>query len=347
VLEKMKRTIDSACLFGRPSVGLFGLRQIIGWSALTSLLFWIGGCQPAVLEVTEKVMAPRESAPISRDAKTGVLLVSHGSHSAQWRKMLEDVEADVSERVLAIPGINGIKSAFMEYTEPSIATQLKAFDDEGYTHVILVPLLLTVSGHSFDDIPTIIGAKDDAKSLAMLEAERIERYQPRANVTITPLLDFSSLLETNLVRRVGRLTKQPAHEGVVLVAYGDTQYNDEWVALFREVGEKLKSQTGVATVTHAWCGHIAGYKKQPTVDAIQATLADHQRAIVVPVLVSYDETFQGKIIGGAVDEVGDKQRVVYTPDAILPEPVLNDWVVTISRQTQETLSADSSKEVRP
>jgi sirohydrochlorin ferrochelatase len=279
--------------------------------------------------------------------KTAVLLVSHGSHSAQWRKMLTDVEQDVSERVLAIPGIDGLKSAFMEYTEPSIATQLKALDDEGYTHVILVPLLLTVSSHSFDDIPTIIGAKDDAKSLAMLEAERIERYLPRAQVTITPLLDFPSLLETNLIRRVGRLTREPADEGVVLVAYGDTDYNDEWVALFSEVGEKLKAGTGIAMVTHAWCGHIAGYKKQPTVDAIQSVLADHERAIVVPVLVAYDETFQGKIIGGAVDEVGIPERVVYTPDAILPEPELNEWIVSISRQTQETLGTNAKKGPQP
>jgi hypothetical protein len=289
-----------------------------------------------------------KTAPtLPRDEKVAVLLVSHGSHSAQWREMLHEVEQDVAERVLAIPGIDGIKSAFMEYTEPSIASQLKAFDDEGYTQVILVPLLLTVSGHSFDDIPTIFGVKNDAKSLAMLEAEGIERYLPRAKVTITPLLDFSSLLEKNLVRRVARLTKEPANEGVALVAYGDAEYNDEWTSLFREVGEKIKAETGVTAVTHAWCGHIAGYKKEPTIEAIRSILAGHERAIIVPVLVAYDENFQGKIIGGAVEEVGDKDRVIYTPDAILPEPSLNDWIVTISKETRESLNRQSAKESRP
>jgi sirohydrochlorin ferrochelatase len=261
--------------------------------------------------------------------------------------MLREVERDVTERVLAIPGIDGIKSAFMEYTEPSIATQLKTLDDEGYTQVILVPLLLTVSGHSFDDIPTIIGAKDDAKSLAMIEAEGIKRYLPKAKVTITPLLDFSKLLETNLARRIARLTKEPAHEGVVLVAYGDTQYNDEWVALFREVGEEIKAETSVTAVTHAWCGHIVGYNTEPTAEAIRSILAQHERALVVPVLVAYDEAFQGKIIGGAVDEVGDEDRVIYTPDAILPEPALNDWIVAISKQTRESLEKDAAEESQP
>lgn len=276
-----------------------------------------------------------------------MLLVSHGSHSSQWRKMLLDVEQDVAERVLAIPNIDGIKSAFMEYTEPSIATQLKALDEEGYGQVILVPLLLTVSSHSFDDIPTIIGAKDDAKSLAMMESEGIRRYLPKAKVEIAPLLDFSSLLEKNLARRVGRLTKQPAEEGVVLVAYGDAEYNDEWVAFLTEVGETVKRETGVAVVAHCWCGHIAGYRKEPTVVAIRTVLADHKRAVVVPVLVGIDDYFQGKIIGGAVDEVNDKERVAYTPDAILPEPALNESIVSISRQVRESLDGGTAKERKP
>jgi sirohydrochlorin ferrochelatase len=317
--------------------------------AVTAILLAGGGCDFPASGGSGRTSDPgvKTGAALPRDEKVAVLLVSHGSHSAQWREMLHEVERDVAERVLAIPGIVGIKSAFMEYTEPSIASQLKALDDEGYTQVILVPLLLTVSGHSFDDIPTIIGAKDDAKSLAMLEAEGIERYLPRAKVTITPLLDFSSLLEKNLARRVTRLTKEPANEGVVLVAYGDAEYNDEWIALFREVGEKIKAETGVTAVTHAWCGHIAGYKKEPTIEAIRSILAEHERAIIMPVLVAYDETFQSKIIGGAVEKVGDEDRVVYTPDAILPEPALNDWIVTISKETRESLDRRSAKESRP
>lgn len=304
-----------------------------------------GGCSPdgsdATIDSTRALTSTTSSTTVG---KTGVLLVSHGSQSAHWRKMLLEVEHDVAERVLATPGIDGIKSAFMEYTEPSIATQLKAFDDEGYAQVILVPLLLTVSGHSFDDIPTIIGAKQDARSLAMLEAEGIERYVPRAEVTITPLLDFSSLLKTNLSRRVSRLTQNAATEGVVLVAYGDAHYEDEWVSLLSDLGETLKSDLGIAMVTHAWCGHLVGYKTQPTVEAIERVLSECERALVVPVLVAYDEMFQGKIIGGAVAEVGNPERVIYAPDSILPEPALNDWIVTIARQTREKLHGSISQE---
>ncbi len=274
--------------------------------------------------------------------KTAVLLVSHGSHSPQWREMLLDLEKDVEQQVLASPGIDCLRSAFMEYTEPSIATQLKTLDEEGYKEVILIPLLLTVSSHSFDDIPTIIGAKEDAKSLTLLASERIERYTPKAQVAITPLLDFSSLLEKNLLRRISRLTKNPASEGVVLVAYGSEPYNEEWESFFDRLDAVVKRQAGVIVVKHCWCGHIVHYQKQPTVDAIRDVLEQAQRAIVVPVLVANDENFQDKIIGGAVNQIAEKDRVAYVPDSILPDPALNEWIVSIAQQTYQELRASDA-----
>ncbi len=70
-------------------------------------------------------------------------------------------------------------------------------------------------------------------------------------------------------------------------------------------------------------------------------LARVDRALVVPVLVAYDEGFQDRIIGGAVAEVGDRERVAYVPDAILPEPALDDWIVAITRESLEATAAAS------
>jgi hypothetical protein len=276
-------------------------------------------------------------AAASRTAKTGVLLVSHGSHSPQWRQMLLEFHDEVAPRLLAIGGIGSVKSAFMEYTEPSIATQLKAFDAEGCDNVILVPLLLTVSSHSFDDIPTIVGAKQDAKSLLVLRTERIERYVPRARVTITPLLDFSSLMHDNLLRRIGALSKNPSREGVVLVAYGDESYLDEWEDFFKHLEQFVREKIGLAAARHCWCGHLVHYSKAPTVDAIRKILSENDRAIVIPVLVARDSSFQDQIIGRAVEQVAQGERVAYVPDAILPDPKLNEWVVSTVQKTQQGL----------
>ncbi|HIQ23311.1 MAG TPA: cobalamin biosynthesis protein CbiX [Planctomycetes bacterium] len=309
---------------------------------LTALLCCsLGAVLPACVTVgcdTAGPTAPRADAPLvsegastaGNEKKIGVLLVSHGSHSENWRKMLLEIEDDVRNDVLAGDAIAGIQSAFMEYNEPSIATQLKKFDAQGYTDVILVPLLMTVSSHSFDDIPTIAGQKQDHKSMETLRLEGIEIYRPKARVTLAPLLDFPDVLTKNVTRRVRRMSEDPSNEGIVLVAYGSTQYNEEWKALLAKVSREVKQETGVDCVEYSWCGHIVDYKSEPTEIAIREVLRQKHRALVVPVLVAVSEMFQGKIIGGAIKAVGEKGRIAYRHDAILPDENINRWIVDIS-----------------
>lgn len=282
---------------------------------------------------------PKTNAPEAEKStqKIGVLLVNHGSHSPTWRNALLDLEKNVTPEILKNPAVQDIKTAFMEYTEPSIATQLKAFDAEGFTDIIMVPIFLTVSPHSFDDIPTIIGAKEDPYSLEMLKMEKIQRYTPTAKVHLMPLLDFTDILEKNVLRRVKALSQDPKNEGVTLVGYGDTDYEKQWVELFSNVGEYLKQNLGIEQVNHAWCGHIAHYKSEPTTQAINEILQSKQRDIVIPVLVATDENFQIRIIGTGVEKANHSaQRVAYKPDAILPDPNVAQWVIdVVSQQVQK------------
>lgn len=283
----------------------------------------------------EKPKATVTAAPGSR--KVGVLLVSHGSRSERWRTMLIDVEKSVRARVLSDGEVDDIRSAFMEYTEPSIATRLEEFDASGFTDVIVVPILLTVSSHSFDDIPTICGVKQDAATLATLKAEGIRVYAPRAKVHMTPLLDFPALLETNVVRRARLMVRDAGTDGVVLVGYGDEGYDSEWTRMMRRLGEAIERDLLIGTTVHAWCGHLVHYSKEPTIQAIREVLAKEQRALVIPVLVAVDETFQGRIIGGAVTDSGQLDRISYVGDAILPDADLDDWIVKVTSDARRAL----------
>lgn len=50
----------------------------------------------------------------------------------------------------------------------------------------------------------------------------------------------------------------------------------------------------------------------------------------MPVLVAHDETFQVKIIGDGIDKIAKSdEKVIYRPDAILPDPNVENWVVQI------------------
>lgn len=267
------------------------------------------------------------------DKKIGVLLVNHGSRSATWRNELMNLEKNVKERVLASGEVKGIKTAFMEYNEPSIATRLKEFDNEGFTDVIVVPIFLTVSSHTFDDIPTIMGQKTDPQSKAAFKLENIEIYKPKARTYITPNLDFSDILKKNVENRVKALSKDPANEGIVLIGYGDAQYEKEWIALFDSVGQFVKEQSGIDAHNYGWCGHLVHYDSQKTTDAINAILEKKKTAIVIPVLVAHDEEFQNNIIGGGVKKVKDYQtRVYYKTDAILPDTNIEQWIIDVTAE---------------
>ena len=313
--------------------------QSCRFAAAILLACAIVGCNSPTSTTTnskETTASEEQDSPPS-EKKIGVLLVSHGSHSKNWRKMVTDIESIVRDDVLKNDCVDGIKSAFMEYSEPSIATQLKEFDEQGYTDVIVVPLLLTVSSHSFDDIPTICGQKQDHKTKATLRLEGIDIYKPKAMVHFAPLLDFPSILGKNVTRRVRQMSKTPASEGVVMVAYGSEPYEDEWKELLDKVAAEVKAETGVDCAEYCWCGHIVRYKTEATEKAIRKVLEQKKSALVVPVLVAVSENFQGKIIGGAINNMKEKERIVYRRDAILPDENINRWVIDISRKTAEKL----------
>jgi len=301
-------------------------------------LFMLGVTVSVALEsCTSRSGQPVDLAQAS-NKKIGVLLVNHGSRSATWRQALLNLEANVTDSLLKHGSIQGTKTAFMEYNEPSIATRLREFDAEGYTDVIIVPVFLTVSSHSFDDIPTIIGQKEDPQSLEVLKVEKIERYKPRAATHLTPLLDFSGMLKENVLRRAARLSTDPANEGLVMIAYGDATYMKEWSALLDEVGTHVKQQSGIDAYSFGWCGHVAHYNPDSTTVAINRVLTKKNKALVVPVLVAHDELFQVKIIGDGIAKTGARQKdVAYIADSILPDKNIEQWVIRISREYADNL----------
>ncbi len=268
--------------------------------------------------------------------KTAVLLVSHGSHSELWRNMLTDLETKVQDELLANPDIDDVRSAFMEYTEPSIATRMKELDAEGFDDVVVVPVFLTVSSHYSHDIPVILGVSSDPRAKDyMIGKEKIEVYKAKANVSIVPPLDYTTLLKKNIARRVKALSENAENEGVLLVAYGDAMYNQQWEEMVEEIGKYLKIKTGHESVAYAWCGHLVEYSTEPTENGINQLFELEDKVIVVPVLVANDPYFQNDIIQKAVDNVERSLDVFYKQDAILPDENLNQWVIDITKQTLE------------
>jgi hypothetical protein len=273
----------------------------------------------------------------SKDKKIGILIVNHGSVAESWRNQLLEIENQIEAELIANPNITDVRTAFMEYTEPSIATRMKEFDEEGYDEVVVVPVFLTVSSHYSHDIPVIVGLSSDPKIKEQLKKEEIEVYRAKARVTIAPPLDYSSILKKNVARRVKALSTDAANEGVLLVAYGDQQYNQQWEEMVEEIGKYLKLKTGHEDIAYAWCGHLVHYSQEPTKNGILKLQELNDNVIVIPILIANDPYFQDKIIQVAVDAISVDGNVKYIQDAILPDAPLNQWVKEIAIKTAEEL----------
>jgi CbiX len=297
------------------------------------ILLIIGNCACQVR--SEKPLGKSTSKSI------GIILVNHGSRSDTWRQALANLENGVRDSLSRMQDVKGIKTAFMEYTEPSLATQLKYFDSIQVSDVIIVPVFLTVSTHSFDDIPTIVGKKEDPQSLENLKIEKIERYTPNAQIHLTPLLDFSGLMKENVLQRVKALSKNTKTEGITLIGYGDATYNKEWSTLFEDIAAYVNDKVGISVFSYGWCGHIAHYNPDSTTTAIERVLRLKEKAIVIPVLLAHDEMFQIKIIGGGIEKIQDhERRVMYKPDAILPDSRVDQWILSISKEYVDKVVQD-------
>ena len=150
-------------------------------------------------------------------------------------------------------------------------------------------------------------------------------------------MDFTTLLKKNIARRVKKLSKDASNEAVLLVAYGDEQYNQQWEEMVEEIGKYLKIKTGHSDIAYAWCGHLVHYSQEPTKNGILKLQELNDNVIVIPVLIANDPYFQEKIIQGAVDAVAVGGNVKYIQDAILPDAPLNQWVTEIAIKTAAQL----------
>jgi len=286
-----------------------------------------------------KAPEPAATAPKAAEHKIGVLLVNHGSRQKAWRDMLVDVEHAVDDRLLALPNVKGVKTAFNEYTDPSIAMQMEAFDKEGYDEVIVLPLFLTIGGHTNSDIPNLVGLKNDQAALEALPKEGVPVYRPKARVTLLETIDSTEFLKANILRRTKALLKDGdgTKYGVTLAAYGDDKFNQQWEALMNDIGKHLKDNLGIDTINYAWSGHLVNYSIDPTRKAVNQILAEKQKDIVISVYVAFDKKFQQDVIGGGIQASDRPKDVLYIDtEAILPDENLNNWVVDTIKESLST-----------
>lgn len=252
-----------------------------------------------------------------------ILLIGHGSRSEWWNDAFRFFCQEVQQWIVPGMPFDKVDCCFLEYGEPLIPERIQRFCQEENSDLLALPLFLSVSHHVQEDIPRQIA------QVATLEftAETYRRYRrmDRGIYLIAPL-DVADVLARNLARRYRqRSVRKPAQ--ILLIFYGTKRYLDEWKRLAEATVSHLATELPGIKADYAFAGEATDFDPGALADRIQQMDDREKNVLLLPVLVA-EGVIQKTVIPDAIERCKMGDRVQYFGDAILPDPVLAQQVLS-------------------
>ncbi len=138
---------------------LYGLEEV-DFDGEIDLLGPIGPNPKLLKIINSKISGALEESELDADAKTGVLLVVHGSRLNYSKEFITDLFGQF-EAQTDYPCDFG----FMELVDPNIPTSInKLVSENEVDRLVVVPVFIAPGAHTTRDIPTILGFNDHEHS---------------------------------------------------------------------------------------------------------------------------------------------------------------------------------------
>ena len=276
-------------------------------------------------------------------AKTALMIVAHGSPMESWRKPVLDLEPLVKQQVAEgkLKGIDIVKVALMEYTEPSVASVVKACEAEGADTIFALPIFIAPSGHTEEDLPNILGHKYNPYVREELAEEKTEMVHTKTPIILGPTFYYSYLLEKRMHDRIQSLSQDPQNEAVIFLAHGDDERIGFWKEVLNNVDKYTKENTKINYVDHALIEMGQNFSNE--LMPLLTKAAQKKKRIIV----------QGIYLTSDVKRMADRHKmqdvqkelvkktgaeIIYSPDGILPASTSRvvEWIVAQTKQWVES-----------
>ena len=273
------------------------------------------------------------------EAKNALVVIAHGSPMESWRKPVLELETSVRNQIKAakLKGIDYVRVALMEYTEPSVASVVKDCEAQGVDSIFALPLFIAPSGHTEEDLPNILGWKYNPYVREELAEEKTEMVKSKLPIVLGPTFYYSYVLEKVMAQRVKSFSKDAANEAVIFLAHGDEERIGFWKSLLGNVSKYVKENCGVTYVDSELIemGHNFGNELMPLLEKAAQT----KKRIFV----------QGIYLTSDVKRMADRHKmqerqadlvkargveIVYSNEGILPasSDLVTNWVVEQTAQ---------------
>lgn len=112
----------------------------------------------------------------------GILVFAHGSKDPLWRKPVEAVVTTIE----SLSPTTLVRSAFLEWTEPTLSIAAADLVSMGATQIRILPMFLGIGKHLREDLPSLM---DD-----------LRQAYPRVDIAVLPSVGENQQVTTLLAR---------------------------------------------------------------------------------------------------------------------------------------------------
>jgi len=264
-------------------------------------------------------------------ADPGLLLIAHGSRSAEWNKPVLDFGRQVAQEAKKSGRFKAVRTAMLEATKPDIPTAVAELEAEGCDRIIAVPLFVAPTSHTHFDLPAVLGIYSSPRTRAVLAEEGAQAARPKVPITVTQTMSEGQVLPKYALDQVRKLSKSPKEEALVILAHGDPEHQLLADRLMRRVTTYCCGEAGIGYGDWAFIGIGQEYLTH-AVPAIRTALEHKKRVLVVGLYVSFSaaKIHRRVVAMHQRDKEFDPFRgkeVVLSDEAIIGHPDLLRWVL--------------------
>jgi len=273
--------------------------------------------------------------PAQADAP-GLLLVAHGAPMAAWNQPVIAAGERIASKVLATGQYKAVRTAMLEFAEPSVPAMVAELEAAGCDRIVVVPLFVAPSGHTAYDLPAVLGVYTSEEVKATLEKEHADIAQPKVPITITATMSGGDFLQEYAVGQVRKLSSDPPNEALVILAHGDEGHHAQVESMVKEVTTYCCGQVGIDHGDWAFVEMGQSFAVNAGA-AITRALENKERVLVVGLYVSSSAksvarngkamASGAKFMGIDVESIVDDEHVVFSEEGIVGDDAMLDWAV--------------------
>lgn len=267
-------------------------------------------------------------------AQNALVIVAHGAPSKIWNVPVMKLEKNVQEELKSrgITGFSYVRVALMEFTEPSVSTVIHDCEQQKVEHIFVLPLFISPSSHSEQDVPNILGLKYNVQTLSALSEEGTKLVHTNIPITIGPTLSYGTVIQNIITDRIKELSIGKTNVSFVLLAHGDPEYLPFWQQMIQNTGDTVAQRTGVSYAGYAFVG-MGQHFYQDLLPVAQNAAKTHKTILLQGIylangvkgmsMIALTDKKQKKY----QEEMPKEADFVYGTDGLLPDTRVCKWIV--------------------